>query len=176
MKPTPARLLNLLAGALLAALLAACGGQESDAEANAQANAQAAAQAPAEARARALALAPTVIPPLIDDAGRVMPAAGAAVPHDPGARTRNRHYATPAQAAQLEEVMGELVIPVNVERRADDTGAVELATQMVWGQQVVHDLPATTPVLVRSADLRLAAATVHHLEALGYSRVFLVTH
>ena len=164
MKPTPARLLNLLSGALLAALLAACGGQEADAE------------APAEGRARALALAPTVIPPLMDDAGRVMPAAGAAVPRDPGARTRNRHYATPAQAAQLEEVMGELVIPVNVERRADDAGAVELATQMVWGQQVVHDLPATTPVLVRCADLRLAAATVHHLEALGYSRVFLVTH
>jgi hypothetical protein len=47
---------------------------------------------------------------------------------------------------------------------------------MVFGHQAVHDLPPDAPVLVRSPDLRLAAATVHQLEAIGFTRVFMVTH
>lgn len=161
MYPIPARL-PLLTATALTALLAACGGTETD-------------SAAADDRARPLAAAPAVIAPLFDDAGHVMPASDSAMPADTGARTRSGRYATAAQASQLEDTLGALVIPVNVEPGPDAAAAVDLAQQMVWGHQAVHDLPADAPVLVRSADLRLAAATVHRLEAGGYTRVFLVT-
>lgn len=164
MNPNRLRPLHLVTSATLAALLAACGGAEPD------------TAVASDGRARPLAAAPTVIAPLLDDAGHVIRASGSAVPADAAARTHTGHYATPAQAAQLEDALGARVIPVTVEPGPDAGAAVELATQMVWGHQVVHDLPAQAPVLVRSADLRLGAAAVHHLEALGYSRVFLVTH
>jgi len=142
--------------------MAACGGTGPD------------IYAAVDGRAQALAAAPTVIPPLFDDTGHVMPASPWAAPADTGARTRRGLYATQAQARQLEDAMGTQVIPVNVEPGPDAAAAVELATQMVWGHQVAHDLSAEVPV--RSSDLRLGATTVHHLEAQGYPRVFLVTH
>ena len=64
---------------------------------------------------------------------------------------------------------------MQVEPGPDAAAAMDLAQQMVWGHQAAHDLPPDAPVLVRGADLRLAAATVHQLEAAGYTRVFLVT-
>jgi hypothetical protein len=164
MNPTRPRLLNLVTCATLAALLAACGGGEPETAAN------------ADGRARPLAAAPAVIAPLFDDEGNVVAASDSAVPADAAARTRSGRYATPDQATQLEETLGAMVIPVTVEPGPDAAAAVELAPQMVWGQQAAHELPSDAPVLVRGADLRLAAATVHQLEAAGHTRVFLVTH
>jgi hypothetical protein len=164
MNHPPLRPLQLMASAALAVLMAACGGTGPD------------IYAAVDGRAQALAAAPTVIPPLFDDTGHVMPSSPWAAPADTGARTRRGLYATQAQARQLEDAMGTQVIPVNVEPGPDAAAAVELATQMVWGHQVAHDLSAEVPVLVRSSDLRLGATTVHHLEAQGYPRVFLVTH
>lgn len=96
------------------------------------------------------------------------------LPSDPGARTRAGRYATPAQAAQLEDRMGVMVIPVNVEPGPDAAAAVELAVQTVWGLQAAHDLRADAPVLVRSADLRLGATLANRLGEAGYSNVMLV--
>jgi hypothetical protein len=162
MNPDPSRRTLALAGALtLATLLSACGGPAPETMAE-------------EGRARPLAANPTVVWPLLDDDGHLNPAPPAAVPADAGARTRNGHYATAAQAVQLEQALGDRVIVVEVSPGPDAAAAVELATQMAFGHQAVHDLPADAPVLVRSADLRLAAATVHQLEAAGYTRVVLV--
>jgi hypothetical protein len=164
MNPDPSRRTLALAGALtLATLLSACGGPAPETMAE-------------EGRARPLAANPTVVWPLLDDDGHLNPAPPAAVPADAGARTRNGHYATAAQAVQLEQALGDRVIVVEVSPGPDAAAAVELATQMAFGHQAVHDLPADAPVLVRSADLRLAAATVHQLEAAGYTRVVLVNH
>jgi hypothetical protein len=163
MNPDPSRRTLALAGALtLAALLSACGGTAPEATAE-------------EGRARPLAAAPSVIPPLLDDDGHLNPSPQSARPADAGAHTRQGRYATAAQAAQLEQALGDRVISVEVSPGPDAAAAVELATQMAFGQQAVHDLPADTPVLVRSTDLRLAAAAVHQLEAAGYTRVVLVS-
>lgn len=162
MNPDPSRRTITLAGALtLATLLSACGGPAPETMAE-------------EGRARPLAANSTVVWPLLDDEGHLNPAPPAAVPADAGARTRNGHYATAAQAVQLEQALGDRVIVVEVSPGPDAAAAVELATQMAFGQQAAHDLPGDAPVLVRSADLRLAAATVHQLEAAGYTRVVLV--
>lgn len=162
MNPDPSRRTSALMGVLsLAALLSACGGTAPDTLAD-------------EGRARPLAAAPPVIPPLLDDDGHLNPAPPAAIPADTGARTRHGHYATAAQATQLEQALGDGVIAVEVKPGPDAAEAVELATQLAFGHQVAHDLPADAPVLVRSADLRLAAAAVHRLEAAGYARVVLV--
>lgn len=162
MNPDRSRRTLALAGALtLATLLPACGGPAPETVSE-------------EGRARPLAAHSTVVWPLLDDDGHLNPATPAAVPADTGARTRSGHYATAAQAAQLEQALGDRVIVVEASPGPDAAAAVELATQMAFGQQVVHDLPADAPVLVRSTDLRLAAATVHQLEAAGYTRVVLV--
>lgn len=162
MHPNPAPRPELLTVAVLAVLLAACGGAEPEAAA-------------ADDRARPLAAASAVIAPLFDDAGNVIPASDSAQPADNAARTRQGYYATPAQAAQLEQALHERVIAVSVEPGPDAAASVEFAMQMVYVHQAAHDLPADAPVLVRSADLRLGAAAVHQLEAAGYKRVFLVT-
>lgn len=163
MNPDHSRRTLALAGALtLAALLSACGGTAPDATAE-------------EGRARPLAAAPSVIPPLLDDEGHLNPSPPSARPADAGAHTRQGRYATAAQAAQLEQALGDRVISVEVSPGPDAAAAVELATQMAFGQQAVHDLPADTPVLVRSTNLRLAATAVHQLEAAGYTRVVLVS-
>ncbi|MCE2908530.1 MAG: hypothetical protein O9343_15480 [Burkholderiaceae bacterium] len=162
MNPDPSRRTLVLAGAFtLATVLSACGGTAPEATAG-------------DGRARPLAAAPSVIPPLLDDDGHLNPAPPSARPADTGAHTRHGHYATAAQAAQLEQALGDRVISVEVSPGPDAAAAVELAAQMADGQQAVHDLPADTPVLVRSSDLRLGAAAVHQLEAAGYTRVVLV--
>lgn len=150
-----------LAGLALAVLLTACGGV-----------------AEPEARAQALAVphtAAAVVAPLRDDEGRVLLTDSAAVPADPGARTRSERYATAAQAAQLEAAMGNLAIPITVDPGADAAGAVEVATGIVQGMQAAHDLGSDAPVLVRGSDLRLAATLANRLEEVGFSQVFLVS-
>ncbi len=118
----------------------------------------------------------------VDDGRAESPRAAAskaqaqALPSDPGARTRVGRYATPAQATELEDRMGVLAIPVNVEPGPDAAAAVELASQIVFGLQAAHDLRADAPVLVRSADLRLGATLANRLGELGYSNVVLVSH
>ncbi len=160
--------LTSLASLALATLLAACsdGSLDHDLAAGQTRSAEA-------ARARPMAVAlPTA--PLLDDEGHLYPATPQALPADTGARTRGGYYATPAQAAQLEDAMGTGAIPVNVEPGPDAAGAVELALQIVFGLQAAHDLRFDAPVLVRSSDPRLAATTVNQLEEHGFSRVFLV--
>jgi len=149
--------LAALSSALLPALLAACGGG-----------------AEPEVRAQAL-VATSVVAPLLDDEGRVQLSDSAAVPADPGARTRSARYATPAQAAQLEAALGARAIPVTVEAGPDGSTAVEVAAGIVFGLQAAHDLPSDAPVLVRGAELRLAATLANRLDDAGLSHVFLVS-
>ena len=160
----PARHLVAMSGLATALLMAACSDGSLDLDDSAEAG-----------RARALAVAPPTAP-LLDDQGHLYPASPQALPADTGARTRGGLYATPAQAAQLEDALGVMAIPVNVEPGSDAAAAVDLATLVVFGLQAAHDLPPDAPVLVRSSDLRLAAATVNRLAENGYTRVFLVNH
>jgi hypothetical protein len=155
----PARV-GIALATLMATLMAACGAGSDDAEPGADlAQAQ---------------LATPVIATLLDDQGLPFPAHPEAVPADPGARTRNGLYATPAQAAQLEHALGAMAIPVTVEPGPDASTAVTLATQIVIGAQAAQDLPKDSPVLVRGQDSRLAAAAVNALVELGFERAFLV--
>jgi hypothetical protein len=160
----PSRHLVVMSGLATALLMAACSDGSLDLDDSAEAG-----------RARPLAVAPPTAP-LLDDQGHVYPASPQALPADTGARTRGGLYATPSQAAQLEGALGVMAIPVNVEPGSDAATAVDLATLVVFGLQAAHDLPPDAPVLVRSSDLRLAAATVNRLAENGFTRVFLVNH
>jgi hypothetical protein len=163
-----ARHLVVMSGLATALLMAACSDGSLGLDDSAEAG-----------RARPLALAPpTAYPtaPLLDDQGHLYPTSPQALPADTGARTRGGLYATPSQAAQLEGALGVMAIPVNVEPGSDSASAVDLATLVVFGLQAAHDLPPDAPVLVRSSDLRLAAATVNRLAENGFTRVFLVNH
>jgi hypothetical protein len=163
-----ARHLAVMSGLATALLMAACSDGSLALDDSAEAG-----------RARPLAAAPpTAYPtaPLLDDQGHLYPASPQALPADTGARTRAGLYATPSQAAQLEGALGVMAIPVNVEPGPDAATAVDLATLVVFGLQAAHDLPPDAPVLVRSSDLRLAAATVNRLAENGFTRVFLVNH
>lgn len=149
-----------LAGIVLATLLAACGAGTDPAANEA-------------GRARPMADTP-VIAPLLDDEGRPMATDPAAVPADPLARTRSALYATPAQAAQLEETLGRGVIRVVVEPGADATAAVQAAAATAGHVRAAQGLPDDAPVLVHGRDPRLAALAVQALETMGFDRVFLV--
>lgn len=164
MNRTPARHSPVMSGLAIALLMAACSDGSFDIDEGAE-----------PGRARPLAVI-TATAPLLDDHGHLRPSVPQALPADTGARTRSGHYATPSQAAQMEDALGVMVIPVNVEPGPDAAGAVELATQIVFGLQSAHDLRADAPILVRSSDLRLAATTVNRLEELGFTRVLLVNH
>lgn len=115
------------------------------------------------------------IPPLLDDEGGVMAGDPAAVPGDPAARTRAAHYATEAQAAQVEAVMGVAAIALQVEPSHAAVSALELAVLTAHGLQAAHDLRSDAPVFVRGGDLRLAAAAADQIADAGFTRVFLVT-
>lgn len=164
MNRTPARHALGMSGLAIALLMAACSDGTLDIDEGAEIG-----------RARPLAVTLSTAP-LLDEHGRLQPSLPQALPADTGARTRGGHYATPLQAAQMEDALGVMVIPVNVEPGPDAAGAVELATQIVFGMQSAHDLRPDAPILVRSPDLRLAATTVNRLEEFGFTRVFLVNH
>ncbi len=160
----PSRHLFVISSLATALLMAACSDGSLGLDDSAEAG-----------RARPLAVAPPTAP-LLDDQGHLYPTSPQALPADTGARTRGGLYATPSQAAQLEGALGVMAIPVNVEPGPDAASAVDLATLVVFGLQAAHDLPPDAPVLVRSSDLRLAAATVNRLADNGFTRVFLVNH
>lgn len=153
---------QMKATAALAALLtlAACGGGS---------------ESGAETGTAQVTTAPAITAPLLDDEGRVMPSDPAAVPADPGARTRAGRYATPAQAAQLEQTMGSTAISTPVDAGGDEAAAADLSVLVAYGLQAAHELDNHAPVLVRGANLRLAAVVANRLEANGFTRVFLVT-
>jgi len=110
---------------------------------------------------------------LLADDGSIMPTDPRTTPADSGARTRTGRYASPRQAEQLERALGEAVIQVNVECCGIE--GADLALGIAYGVQAALDLPSGTPVLVRSADLRLGASVANHLSEAGYSHVWLVT-
>ena len=77
------------------------------------------------------------------------------------------------RADQLERALGTDVLPVNVQCCGID--AAESAIGLAYALQAAHDLPNSTPILVRSADLRLGASVANRLLEGGYSNVWLVT-
>lgn len=110
---------------------------------------------------------------LVDDDGQPMPSVASALPADPAARTRAGRYASARQAAEFERALGDGVLRVQV----DCCGAVALeqAIGIAHGQQAAQDLPDSAPVLVRGADLRLAALAADRLAEAGHANVWLVT-
>lgn len=148
---------------LLATLgLAACGGDAGPADADAGTASPFDHSAPYASR-----------PPLVDDEGRIAAGLPQARPEDPGVRTRTARYATAAQAAELEQALGNDAIRVEV--GCCGAEAAELATGTVHGLQAAHDLGADAPVLVHGHDLRLAAVVADRLGDAGHARVWLVT-
>lgn len=159
---TPRTLAALAAAAASLAMLTACGAGSDPAPG---------AESASTTRPSAAAVQPT----LLDDEGRVQVLAAAREPADPGARTRAGLYATPEQAAALEGALGTRVISTRVDAGADAAGAADMAVLTVYGMQAVTDADNHVPVLVRGADLRLAAAVADRLAEAGFTRVFLVT-
>lgn len=111
--------------------------------------------------------------PLLDDDGQAMPADPAAVPVDAAARTQASRYASAPQADALAAALRGDVIRVELEGEGDM--AADLAVMTAYGMQAVRDLPDSTPVLVRGADLAQAARVADRLAAGGYPNVCLVT-
>ena len=110
---------------------------------------------------------------LLADDGSVMPSAPDTVPADHAARTKAGRYASAQQAEQLERALGDGVIRVNVE--CCGLEGLDQAIGIAYGVQAAGDLPASAPVLVRSADLRIGAVAVDRLAEAGYGNVWLVT-
>ena len=143
------------AALLLCALLAACGGSDID-------------DAGLSMDRTATGSAST----LLDDDGLSMPSDARATPADRAARTRAGRYATPSQAEDLRRALGDDVSVVDV----GCCGAESLEAAV--GQALAKretGAPASNAVLVRGSDLRLAAAVVDRLDALGLDRVWLVS-
>lgn len=145
----------------VATLLAACGGGD-ESHVN-----------PGTARGIDLVGSATVIAPLLADDGSVMPSDPGAEPADAAARTEARHYATVRQAQMLADAVGDKVFQVEVECCGIE--AVDRAVGIMWGLQASESLPAHTAVLVRGADLRLAALAANRLASGGMTHVWLVT-
>ena len=156
-EPQPLRLLALLA-TLGMPLLSACGGSS---EADTR---------PWNGLGTAASTAP-----LLDDDGAVMPSDPGVMPADAGAKTRAGRYASAAQADQLERALGESAIRTQVDGSFDAATNADMAVLTVYGLQAAHSLDHTAPVLVRGADLRLAAVVANRLQDNGFTRVFLVT-
>ncbi len=117
--------------------------------------------------------AATVVAPLLADDGSVMPSDPRAEPADAAAWTEASHYATVRQARMLTGALGDGVFQVEVECCGIE--AVDRAVGIMWGLQASYSLPGNTPVLVRGADLRLAAAAANRLASGGMTHVWLVT-
>ncbi len=163
-KMKPLLTLATLAGLCLGTALVGCGGDAGPAPAAAAAATHAATRA---------ATRMTVVEPLLDNDGRPAPSLPGSEPADPGARTRTMRYATPAQAAQLEQALGAQAVRVEV--GCCDAEAVATAEGTVAGLRAAHGLDADAPVLVHGSDLRQAAAVANRLEENGHAHVWLVT-
>jgi hypothetical protein len=154
-RPGTHALLSGLLGVCLGACLGACGGGDNAADTEA-----------ADGGAG-------VVSTLLADDGGSMPSAPDTVPADPAARTKAARYASSQQAEQLEHALGEGVLRVTVECCGVDR--VDQAIGIAQGMQAAGDLPNSTPVLVRAADLRLGAVAANRLADAGYGQVWLVT-
>ena len=141
---------------LMLLTLAACGGGTDD-----------------SAAASASRMQASAIRPLLADDGTVLAAEPNSVPLDHGAQTHKGLYAEREQALQLERQLRGDVVWVPVE--CCGTEGADLAVYIAYGMQAAHNLPASAPVFVSGADLRLAASVVNRLADGGMSRVFLVT-
>ena len=141
---------------LMVLTLAACGGSTDDTT-NASGN-----------RAQAAA-----VRPLLADGGAVLTAEPNSVPLDYSAHTQQGLYAQREQALQLERQLRGNVVWVPVECCGSE--GADLAVLIAYGMQAAHNLPASAPVFVSGADLRLAASVVNRLADGGMSRVFLLT-
>lgn len=141
---------------LLTLTLAACGGSTDDAAAASGSRMQASAMRP-----------------LLASDGTVVAAEPSSVPLDHGAHTKRGLYAQREQALQLERQLRGDVVWVPVE--CCGTEGADLAVYIAYGVQAAHNLPASAPVFVSGADLRLAASVVNRLADGGMGRVFLVT-
>ena len=115
----------------------------------------------------------TAVRPLLAKDVSVLVAELDSVPADYGARTRKGLYVQREQALQLERQLRGDVVWVPVE--CCGTEGADLAVYIAYGMQAAHNLPASAPVFVSGADLRLAASVVNRLADGGMSRVFLVT-
>ncbi len=110
---------------------------------------------------------------LLAEDGLVLQATPHSVPADHGARTRPGLYAQREQALQLERTLRGAVIWVDV--ACCGTEGADLGVLIAFGMQAAGNLPASVPVFVGGADLRLAASVVNRLADAGLSRVFLLT-
>ncbi len=141
---------------LMLLTLVACGGSSDDTVATSGSRMQASAMRP-----------------LLADNGTVLAAEPSSVPADHGAHTQSGLYAQRDQALQLERQLRGDVVWVPVE--CCGTEGADLSVYIAYGVQAAHNLPASAPVFVSGADLRLAASVVNRLAEGGMSRVFLVT-
>ncbi len=127
----------------------------------------------ADGAAGGTAARPAALRPLLDDEGGLMPSDPFAEPADPGARTRAQRYASTEQAASLVDALGPAVVQVEV--ACCGAEAVSLAVMSAAAVQAAQPSAALVPVLVRGADLRLAATVADRLAEEGMPAVLLVT-
>ncbi len=152
----------------LALVLAACGGGgdgigDADGDVFGADSTTTASRSPLQAAATS---------PLRGADGSALQASPNQLPLDHGARTRPGLYTLRAQALALERELRGDVIWVDVGCCGSE--AADLGVSMVRGMQAASDLPASAPVFVSGADLRLAATVVNRLADAGMRRVFLV--
>ena len=143
------------AALLLSAFLAACGGSDIDDAGLSTDRAEAGSAST-----------------LLDDDGLAMPSDARAAPSDPAARTQAGRYATPSQAEDLRRALGDNVSTVDV--GCCGAESLEAAVGQALSKRQTG-ATASTAVLIRGSDLRLAAAVVDRLDALGVDRVWLVS-
>ena len=153
-----------LAALFSAATVAACGGVDGTGASALTMAGPASVQWPTTAGA--------IVSPLLADDGTIMPPDPAAVPADPGARTRAGLYATAAQAEQLTQALQDRVVPVVV--ACCNPAAVDEAVLIAWGVQAAANLPADSPFVVQGPDARLNAAAAESLAQGGATRVWVV--
>lgn len=147
---------------VVAGILAACNGDGS-----------AAGTDSADSEAPAVQFADFVHPLFDDDGNPLANDPRARQPSHPAEWVANGRYATPAQARFVMELMGSDAIEISVGCCGSE--AVDFAVISAWVSQVASNLPHTTPVLVRGADLRLAAAAANRIASGGLANVWLVT-
>jgi hypothetical protein len=158
--PPLATLMLATVAAIVLMALGACGGAVGDFAAPELAT-------PSSAPASAKTQAATPFTPLrFDDDGNYVAA-------DPSASSLEAHHPDEAQASQLAQALGVQALEIDVE--CCDSEAIDRAVGLVWGLQAAQDLPPGTPVLLRSADLRMAAAAANRLANGGLINVWVVT-
>jgi hypothetical protein len=119
--------------------------------------------------------APAAAPPpgLLAADGSPRPSLPEAVPADHGVRTQGGHYALPEQAVALDfERRGDVVW---IDPACCSLDAADSVREILKGLRASAEVSSDAPVLVKGADLRLAAHVVNRLEEEGERRVFLVT-